>query len=192
MALSGSHQDSTACLSSLIYLALLVGLPSRLTFAPLGGAGSPAVLVGFSPLRGGRTSRCGAACRRVPGHNRFVPRSSWFAAVCVSYIGAMTRAIDAEESSTAQLGLVILASWGGILLVANDGIPSRERFEVIVRRVVFACACLGALGIVQFLTGKTWVEKIWIPGLSVDQAIGAFTSRGGFNRPPGTALHAIE
>ncbi len=113
--------------------------------------------------------------------------------MAVSYVFAMTRAIDPEEASTAQLGLTIITAWSGALLVANDGVVSREGFETLIRRLVFAGGVLGTLGVIQFLTGQIWVDRISLaPLLTYNQALGGFTSRGGFNRPPGTALHAIE
>ncbi len=176
-----------------MYLVLLVGLPSRLTLAPLGGVGSPAVIVGLVAL----ALWVYAQVRRpFPSLQGRQPVRSMLgvllAAVAVSYVVAMSRAIDPDESSTAQLGPVILLSWAGILLVANDGIPDLARFQVFVRRTVLAGGALATLGVVQFVTGETWVDRISIPGLSITQALGGFTSRGGFNRPPGTALHAIE
>ena len=176
-----------------VYLFLLVALPQRLVFAPMGGAGSPAVLVGLVCLAWWTYHQ---VRRPEPtGAGRQPVRTALFlllGSVGVSYVVAMSRSIDAEESSTAQVGTIILLSWAGVLLVANDGIISRERFDVFLRRMVFFGAALAALGLFQFISGRIWVDALSIPGLSTAQSLGDFTSRGSFDRPPGTALHAIE
>ncbi len=176
-----------------LYLVLLVALPSRLVIAPVGGAGAPAVLVGLGCLGWWGYSQ---VRRPLPsGQGRQPVRTAAFlllASFTISYVVAMTRAIDPEESSTAQLGVVVLLSWLGVLLLANDGIASPGRLDTFLRRVAFAGGVEATVGIIQFFTGETLVDRIHIPGLSATQALGAVTMRGGFDRPPGTALHAIE
>ena len=175
------------------YLVLLVALPSRLVIGPLGGAGSPAVLAGLGCLIWWGYSQ---VRRPLPSRQGRQPVRTaallLLACVTVSYIVAMTRAIDPEESSTAQLGLLVLLSWLGVLLFANDGIPSPARLDTFLRRLVFAGGFEATVGIAQFFTGQTLVDRIHVPGLTATQALGSITARGGFDRPPGTTLHAIE
>ena len=176
-----------------LYLVLLIGLPPRLTVSALGGAGSPAILLGlvalawwaYAQVRRTEPTRAGPQPVRIA-------LFAVLTAVAISYVVAMSRGLDPEESSTAHLGLLILLSWAGILLVANDGVVTWARFETFTRRLVFAAGALAALGVLQFVSGQLWVDRISIPGLSTSQGIGGFTSRGGFDRPPGTAVHAIE
>ena len=176
-----------------VYLILLLWLPSRLGFAPLGGAGSPANIVGALCLGWWVYTQ---AQRIEPTRSGHQPvRFAYFAlatSILISYVFAMTRAIEDPEANTALLGILGFFSLGGVLLLANDGITSYERLIVLLRRVVLAGAVLGALGIIQFITGDTWVDRISIPGLTANQALGGVSSRSGFNRPPGTAVHAIE
>jgi O-antigen ligase len=175
------------------YLVLLFAIPSRLGFAPLGGAGAPAVVLGgmcfawwlYSQVQRTRATHAGSQPVRTA---YFVMMTAFL----ISYVVAMTRAIESSESSTANLGMVTLFSYGGILLVANDGISSSARLYTLVRRLVLAGALEASLGIFQFVSGQTWVDRVSIPGLSANQALGGVSSRSGFNRPPGTAIHAIE
>ena len=176
-----------------VFLVLLVALPSRLTFAPLGGAGAPALVVGlgcfawwaYHHVQRTHTAPGG----RQPIRFAFLVMLGCF---LVSYVVAMTRAIDGAESSTADIGMISLVSWGGILLITNDGVQSWDRFDVLVRRLIFAGGAVATLGVIQFVTGQAWVDRIVIPGLSVNSSVGGLLERSGFNRPAGTAIHPIE
>ena len=171
----------------------MFALPSRLTFGPLGGAGSPATMLGLAMLawwvyyQVGRSAPTGAGPQPVRTGLFF-----FLAAVAISYVVAMTRAIDPDEASTAQLGPIVLLAWAGVLLVLNDGIPNRARLRDLLAQAGVRGGRVGDVGVIQFVTGETLVDRITIPGLSLNQPLGGFTSRGGFNRPPGTTLHAIE
>ncbi|MET0931816.1 MAG: O-antigen ligase family protein [Aeromicrobium sp.] len=113
-------------------------------------------------------------------------------AFLASFVAAMVRPIDSAEFSSAQLGMVLVAGWGGVLLVAHDGIPSTERLHVLLRRVVAAGGAMATLGIAQFVTGDPLVDGISIPGLTSNHNQFAITQREGFTRPPGMATHPIE
>ena len=129
------------------------------------------------------------------GAGRQPVRTAYFAMVtcfCLSFVVAMSRPIDAPEVNAAVLGLLAVASWGGALLVANDGISSRDRQLVLLRRIVFAGALLASLGLLQFITGERWVDRIAVPGMTNTEVAALIGTRQGFNRPSGTALHPIE
>lgn len=185
------HVDAVHVLT--VVLVVLVALPSRLTFSPLGGAGAPALVMGLGCFLWWAYHQAQRVESRPVGLQPV--RTALFilmACFLVSYVVAMTRAIEAAESSTADIGMVSLISWAGILLLANDGIPSRERYEALVRRVVFAGGALATLGLIQFVTGAAWVDRISIPGLSLNTTLVGVIERAGFNRPGGTAIHPIE
>lgn len=175
------------------YVVLLLALPSRLTVGPLGGAGSPAALVGLGIgawwvldlLRRSETA---------PPSGHPVRRACLVAVACVgfSYVVAMSRAIAPGELSTADLGLVALASWTAVLVAAEDGITVQSRLDRLLRVMVMMAAAVAVLGLLQFLTGQQWVDRISVPGLVTNQSLGDLGSRGSFNRPSGTALHPIE
>ena len=174
-------------------LILLFGIPSRLVIGPLGGAGTPAQLLGIvgtlwwfwhtlaQPLDHEMRPR---PVRRV--------MLVLVGAILASYIAAMSRPIAMIELSSTEMGLLSLLSWLGVLLVANDGIPDRNRLDVLVRRVVLAGGLVAMLGVLQFATGKSFTDLIQIPGLTSNSVLVSVRDRDGFNRPSGTALHPIE
>lgn len=188
----GRHRPDVVFLLS-GYLLLLLAIPSRLTVAPLGAAGSPAQLVGLLALGWWIFFQVQRTTPETPGARPV--RRMYVVTACAffaSYIAAMTRAIDGTESSSADLAMVATAAWGGILLLANDGISSWARMYVLLRRLAMVGGAIATLGIVQFATGDAIVDKIAIPGLRANLGLSGLALRNGFNRPAGTALHPIE
>lgn len=175
------------------YLVLLIALPSTLKITPLRGLGSPALLFGLGmaavwvywQLQRSEPTRAGSQ----PVRFAFIAMVSCAA---VSFVAAMLRPIDQAETNASLMAAIGLVSWGGVLLLANDGISNRERQLVMLRRLVFAGACLAVVGLVQFVTGQRFVDQISLPGFTNGQTEASIGTRSGFNRPAGTALHAIE
>ena len=174
------------------FLVLLFAIPSRLVVGPLGGAGSPAQLLGVAALlwwAAFRLARRGRSPMRQPVRWAM---SIFAVTILLSYIAATVRAIDDVELRAADRGVLMLLSWLGIVLLACDGIPSRERLDVLLRRLALAGGGIAVLGLAQFFTGASFVNYIQVPGLSQNADLGVVASRDGFSRPAGTALHPIE
>lgn len=175
------------------FLVLLFAIPSRLVFAPLGGSGGPAEMLGMGALLWWAWSRL-AQSSSTPTASRPVRRAMlvFMAACLASYVAAMVRPIDPVELRAADRGVLSLCAWLGILLLTADGTQSRARFEVLMRRVVAAGGAMATLGILQFETGLAFTNLIQVPGLSESAELMGVGGREGFNRPAGTALHPIE
>jgi O-antigen ligase len=183
--------DATTFLT--LYIILLFGVPARLVVGPLGGAGTPAQIIGVLGMAWWLWHWL-ARTEEQPFLTTPVRRSMLFfmAAVLASYVVAMLRPISSNELNSTELGLISLVSWLGVLLVATDGIPNRSRLEVALRRLALAGGLMAVLGIAQFATGKPFTDLIQIPGLSSNSVLLSVRDREGFNRPAGTALHPIE
>jgi polysaccharide biosynthesis protein PslJ len=176
-----------------LYIVLLVAIPSRLIFAPLGGAGSPAqvfgIILGFwwvalwlRDLRSGSTD-----AEPVRGAMLI-----FVGAVLASYIAATIRPTDSTEMRAADMGMLSVCAWLGVLLTLSDRIPTFERLDILLRRLVVAGGCLAALGIAQFITKQPFTNYVQVPGLSANNALVSISDRSGLTRPAGTALHPIE
>jgi O-antigen ligase len=174
------------------FLVLLFAIPSRLVISPLGGSGSPAQLLGAAALLWWAATRLARGTRSTTRQPVRWAMSIFVVAVLLSYVAATIRPIDTVELRAADRGLLSVLSWLGIVLLACDGIPSRERLDVLLRRLVLAGGGIAVLGLAQFFTGLSFVNYIQIPGLSQNVDLGALASRNGFSRPAGTALHPIE
>lgn len=178
----------------IVYVVLLLGLPSRLVFAPLGGAGTPADLLGIA---GAGWWLWHQVARATPSRTTRIHPVRWAALVFAisimsSFVAGMMRPISPDEVSSSQLGLLAMLGWIGVLLVAHDGPITRARLDAVLAWLVLSAGLMAALGIVQFVTGRAFTNYIVVPGLTLNEALVSLGTRSGFNRPAGTALHAIE
>lgn len=176
----------------LLYLVVLYAIPSRLVIPALGSAGAPSMVLGLLSLLGWGLYQLSRSRASDELHAFPVRRASVFfvICVCISYVVAMTRPIDGDEVSPADVALLSVLSWSGTLLVANDLTPSLGRLRRLVHGLVWAGGLVGLLGLIQFVTGDVVIDRVAIPGLTSVE----FESfeRGGFVRPSGTATHPIE
>jgi hypothetical protein len=176
-----------------IYITLLLAWPSFLTIERLGSLGHPSLLWGLLLLFWWVLSRLQARIDDVSPVAQPV-RYAFGALVVVALVSfgaAMLRGQPVDQISPAVTTLLRLASWGGVFLVALDGIRSEPDVAKLVRRLAAGGALMAILGLAQFLTGHTlldWTSSI--PGLVADsdEAI----TRGAFTRGSGTAIHPLE
>lgn len=192
--LSESSKPTIDAISLLtLYIFLLIAIPSKLIFAPLGGAGTPAQVIGVGAALWYSWARLQRAVSTETSPQPVRRAMFLFAgAVLVSYVAAAVRPIAESEISTADMGLISLISWTGIVLIANDGVSSLARLYALLRRIAAMGGGLATLGIAQFVTGQLLVDRIQIPGLVANHAFIGVAARDGFNRPAGTAVHPIE
>ncbi|SEM93388.1 O-antigen ligase family protein [Cryobacterium luteum] len=174
-----------------VYLVLLFAVPSNLAFTALGSAGRPASLWAmFAGLwwcwwQVQRPAQSGWKLQPV--------RFAVFGLLIIgalSYSTALLRGLPADEANPADNGMLRLAAWAGILLVANDGLRNSEMLHRLLRRITWAVAILAVVGIAQFVTGNPLIDWISIPGMSSDLAV--LDSRGGFVRASATASQPLE
>jgi polysaccharide biosynthesis protein PslJ len=183
--------DGTTFLTT--YLVLILSIPSRLVVGPLGAAGAPATILGMLGAGWWLWHRTAMPFGR-PVDAQPVRRAAliFWTAVCLSYIAATVRPISDNELSSAESGMLIMVSWMGVLLVAHDGLPSRDRLDTLIRRIALGAGLLAFLGILQFATGRPFTNYIQIPGLHATSTLVSVNERNGFARPAGTAIHPIE
>lgn len=176
-----------------LYLIALLAIPSRLVVGPLGSAGAPSMLVGLMSfafwvvlflLRQRSAVTLGF-------HPMRWALSGFVLVSAISYALAMSRPINGDEVSPADVAMLALVSWAGTMLLAADGIRTRGRIEVLIWRVVMAGGILALLGIAQFVTELPLTDQFRIPGLT-EVASPALFIRNGLVRPNGTATHPIE
>jgi O-antigen ligase len=176
-----------------VEIALVIAIPSNLVFGPLGSAGTPAqilnllLLLFWAVIQARRVVATDAGRQPV----RFA-MFAFVACVTVSFIIETSNPLDSTASRNGVGMMVGLLAMTGLLLFANDGVTDQDRLETLLRRLVFAVACLAALGMVQFVTGHLIVDHLWFPGLRANTATTAIDQRGGLNRIFGTSISPIE
>ena len=185
------YVDATTALTC--YLVLLLLIPSRLVVGPLGAAGGLAALFsitlslwwGWFHLQRGPSDYQGKRPVRAAA-------LVLLACVMVSYVAADIRPMPPVEANGADTGVLRALGWIAVVVVANDGITNRLRFDTLIRRFVLAGALMATLGLVQTFTGTTVVDQIAIPGLTSNVDSSGVVSRNGFTRSTATAIHPLE
>lgn len=175
-----------------IYFALAFLIPGSRVVEPLGGVGRPSIIFGCI-LFG-----MWAAAKVIP--NRPQPLAPqplhlfvWLFAVAVllSTTSAFARQVSGSELNGLYLGLIMMASLLGVMLVAMDGIDDAERLRILIRRIVLFGSFSAVLATIHFFTGNDLSLKLNLPGLT-QLTGGSIIGRFGFDRVRGTSLHAIE
>ncbi len=174
--------------------ALLLGvLPAGLVFGPLGGVGSPARVLGLCLfLLWGCSVLMPESQVRPCIPVRIVLTMMW-GSTLATYVVLHLRAMPAVEVTSSDTFLIQLIAFSGVALTAAEGLRSKDEVLLVIRAAVWAAAFSAFVAILQFQPGfdlTAWFAKI--PLLSTNSAFGDVSSRGGFNRPPGTAIHPIE
>lgn len=186
---SRSALDATSLLT--VFLVVRLAIPSELVVPGLRSAGSPALILSLGLLL---MWVLGRLLRDREEASSPVLAAGWIfaGAYLLSLIPALLRPISTEELNAAAFGLVSIAGWLGTLSLAHDGPRDESRLAQLADRLVVIVAVIAALGLIQFVTGQTWVDRISIPGLTANSAVSSGYERGDYTRPSGTAIHPIE
>lgn len=189
-----SRLDAASLLSVVVLAAFLV--PSRYIVGPLGALGTPSVIAGLAAALWWALARIGSvdglATGAQPVRTALVCLG---AAMLAAYAAGWVRPIVALEGRNADRTAILWLAYGGVALLAADGIGSRDRLETLLRRLVWGATAMGTVALVQWFGGFDPAAVLAPPGL-VDNQVGELTidlfRRGTFVRVAGTALHPIE
>lgn len=176
-----------------VYVVLLFAVPSNIVIAGMGSLGRPAQLWGALLLMIWAATKLQTTGETVvrPSQPIKVALALLVAVALVSFAAAMLRGQPYDQVSPATTAIIRLLSWCGPLLVAIDGIHTRNEISTILRRIVIGASCLACLGIAQFVTSQTLLDWwVSIPGVQFEG--GGLESRGVFTRASGTAVHPLE
>ncbi len=176
-----------------VFVVLMICIPSRLVVSALGGAGTPATILGLVCLAWWAYARLVPGTGLATGYQpiRIVVCVYAFVAVLTYIVALTTRFVTYAELNNADRALIALASFAGIVLIGADGILRYDRLEVLLRRLVMLTAVLAFFGLVQFFTNFDIAAYVKIPGLVANAAL-ADEIRTGFRRIAVTASHPIE
>lgn len=189
---TGARRGNDAVTGLTVYLVLLLAIPSGVTITALGTLGRPSLIWGLILAVWWAVSRLQAGPADVRPLSQ--PVRLAFAAFSVvallSFAAAMLRGQPDDQLSPAITALIRLISWAGVLLVAVDGIRTKNDLAAMVRRIGIGAGLLAALGLLQVVTGRALVDFFGtLPGLSMAGGLG---ERAGVIRSSGTAIHPLE
>ena len=183
--------DAAAFLSICVFTLMLI--PSNLTISAIGAVGTPALLLGLCALVWWAGAQMNRSTSTLTPPQPIRRAMLWFTiTVVISYIAATVRPIDDLELNAADRGLLLIASWLGLVLLASDGLVGRANLDTVLRRLVLAGGIAAFVGILQFVTGAAIVDVIQIPGLTPNTSLTSIYDRNGFTRAAGTSSHPIE
>lgn len=200
-----------------VLTVLLIGIPSALIFRPLGAAGTPANMLGIVLLlwwiAARVVPRLGVEAQWQPIR---IAIAIFAVSILLSYVAAMIygwgmpiglqektaygsgslqletiQQVVAKEINAADRGLLSLAAWAGIALVAADGLRTWRQLDRLLKVLVFMGTVLAGLGMLQYFFGFDLVSYFTIPGLTPNGDFGAIALRT-VRRVEGTAVHPIE
>jgi polysaccharide biosynthesis protein PslJ len=175
------------------YLLLLMAIPSSLVVGSFGAAGQPAALFAAALLCWYLLGRQHPGFSLDAGPQPVRRSAIWFGcAVIASYVSANRMGMSALESNGADRGLISLAGWLGVLLLAVDGIGRADRLAVLFRRIVLGATVMAVLGMIEFFTGIVLTNYISIPGLALHDQVTDLMTRAGLVRANATAAQPLE
>jgi polysaccharide biosynthesis protein PslJ len=177
-----------------IYAVLLVLIPPTHIIEPLGAVGTPATVVALGALMlwaVGVLAPGTYLCRTVVPVR--VVMGVLVVTTFVSYAVAHVHYVPAVELLASDRALIQLLAWGGVALLAAEGLRDREELYRVLRVFVAAVAAMSLIGLFQFRFGIDFAENVnRIPGLHQNADLVSIQDRSGFRRPAGTATHPIE
>ncbi|MCU1679112.1 MAG: O-antigen ligase family protein [Frankiales bacterium] len=181
----------------IIYLFLLILIPSRLVLPGLGAAGAPASVFAVGLFLVWCLSRVmpgWSVPDRQIGHG---PIAIFFVSCVIMWGTAWLRGVPGPEGRAADRFILASIGFVGVALVTMDGVRTRAQLERVLMGACWLAAIMSSVGVVQFVTNKDVTQYIRIPGLHSNQeAIGLIARAviGGnrLDRVNGTALHYIE
>jgi polysaccharide biosynthesis protein PslJ len=177
-----------------IYAALLVLVPPTHIIEPLGAVGTPATVAALVALMlwaVGVLAPGTYLCRTVVPLR--VVMGVFVATTFLSYAVAHVRYVPAVELLASDRALIQLFGWGGVALLAAEGLRDRVELYRVLRVFVAAVAAMALIGLFQFRFGIDFAENVnRIPGLHENADLVSIQDRAGFRRPAGTATHPIE
>lgn len=189
---SAARDDVVAALTVFAVVQML--LPESYVIGPLGAAGAPARLIGLGIALWWLADWLGTPWPR--SHVR-QPLRWWtlalLGAVWTSYLVAAIRPTNEVEQLPADRAVLNVIAFAGIIFAAMDGIRTLDGLDTLLRRLTLLGAAEAAFGLLQFLTGQSFIQYLHVPGLQdqsgIDEELGL---RGSFFRSVGTASHPIE
>jgi len=175
------------------YLFLLMAIPSSLVVGPFGAAGAPAGLFAVILLCWYLIAWQHPLLPLDTGPQPIRVAAIMFGCVTIAaYVSANRVAMPVLEQNGADRGLIILAGWMGVVLLAADGIDTSECLATLIRRMVIGATAMAAIGIVEFFTGLSFSEYIVIPGLSVHSPVTGLMNVVGLARATATSAEPLE
>jgi O-antigen ligase len=193
LAVEAAQPKADAVTLLTCYVVLLMAIPSTLVVGSFGAAGAPAALFAAVAFCWYLVARQHPGLGMDRGRQPVRAAAIGFGCTIVAaYVSANRIAMPTARENAADRGLLLLAGWVGVLLLAADGIDRADRLRTLVRRMVTGATAMATLAIAEFFTGVVFTKYVAIPGLIVHEQLTDLSSREGFVRVIATAGQPLE
>ena len=177
------------------YLLLVEIVPSGWIVPAFGDVGTPANIYALLALIWYTASWLAGHTRSAPG--TAAPRLALWAFAAAVLLGYLALADPARqavglETQAADRGLIGLAAWMGVVVLASAGIRDYAELQLILRRMVLYGSGIGALGIIEFFTSKDLLASVHVPGLRPSSLTSDLITRGSYIRPAANTSQPLE
>lgn len=177
-----------------VYLGLLVVIPTRMIWKPMGALGMPSIVFAAVTSLVWAT----AVCTPEPLIVRQSVPVRWMMAMLwtstlLSFAVMHWHAVPGVEARSADRFLVYLLGWSAICLLIAELAKTETDLYRLIRWTVWATSFVAAVAVLQFYVGFDLTQYlIKIPGLVPNGDYVAVLQRNSFRRPSGTSTHPIE
>ncbi|QIM21698.1 O-antigen ligase family protein [Phycicoccus sp. HDW14] len=188
---SVSRRDALTVLTLVVILVYL--LPENYVLVgPLRSTGNPALLAGLLALALWAAGRVLGLVEARAAHPVRWLMLAYALASLTAFAAGMTRVLTDTESAGAIRAVFPALAVIGIAMIAVDGLDSRARVELLLRRLVSVALVAAVIGILEFASSTfSYRELMHLPGLTTTTQI-INDTRSGFSRIDGAAAHPIE
>lgn len=186
-----SARDGCAVLTWMLVLLLLLPQPYVL-IGPLKSVGAPAGLVALGALGIWAASRFLGLIDAAQLHPVRWVVLLFSVTALGSYAAGQLRELTSSEAASMDRVVFQHFMLLGVVLLALDGLGTRDRITALLQRVVLIGSVAGLVGILEFaFTGFDFREMMLLPGLTTNVDLVSDT-RSGFDRIAAGASHPIE
>lgn len=175
-----------------LMLVLLTAIPARLIIPGTTDVGRPAIVVCLVLFSWWVLVRFNPHLVLIgPQPIRWALLIYWLS-ILASYGTGFLRGLTAMEANSSDRWLISTAAFSGVILAAADGITNWERFRSVLRALVWCCAFLSLVGLVEAVLARDVTHLLVIPGLAEKGAAPELQARGGGLRVASNTSHYIE
>lgn len=147
-----SRRDAVTVLTTFILLRYM--LSSIYVLGALGAVGSPAIVVAaMTPVLWLVTRLLPSMASAIGRQPVRTAALTYGWAMFAGLAAAYSRPLTPLESSSTNIAIVLVCAYVGLVLLAADAIPTRQRLDTLLQRLVAVAGLLAAMGVVQYFTG---------------------------------------
>jgi O-antigen ligase len=176
-----------------VFVILLIGIPTDLVLKALGANATPAMLLGPILLLWWVCARVLPGSGVARGRNPVrIAIGLLSVSVLAAYAAGSLGHVAGVEQRGADRGILYFVALAGTALLAMDGITTRARLDRVLKALVVMSTFSAVLAMLTFFFGWYPINTIHIPGLTAVGDITYIGTRSGLRRVSGTARHPLE